>query len=169
MEETRHSFPAIAAHVTAYARQYLWRLMETAGVGNYYYCDTDSLFVNRAGYANLTAYLDNDRLGGLKVEKQVQELRIFGLKDYVADDKITLKGIRRNAVQITATRYRQEQWPSLQGLLVAADTQSYTTISREKNLYRDYRKGLVKTTGEIVPFLLAVADSPEQPSDELPF
>ncbi|GAI04348.1 unnamed protein product, partial [marine sediment metagenome] len=34
------SFPAIAAHVTGYARMYLWSLMQQAGWGNYFYCDT---------------------------------------------------------------------------------------------------------------------------------
>ena len=158
IEETRHSFPGIAAHVTAYARQYLWRLIQQAGPGNYFYCDTDSLFVNRTGYANLAAYLDPIKLGGLKVEKKVKNIVIYGLKDYVADDKTIIKGIRKNALQIDATSYRQEQWPSLQGMLVKQNTDIYTTLQTSKTLSRQYYKGEVTDSGWIVPFYLDVPD-----------
>ncbi|KKN16537.1 hypothetical protein LCGC14_0974880 [marine sediment metagenome] len=169
VEETRHSFPTISAHVTAYGRLYLWSLMEQAGIDNYYYCDTDSLFVNQRGYDNLYDHIDAERLGGLKVEKEVQLLTIYGLKDYQADDKTVLKGIRSNALQLSDVSYQQEQWPSIQGLLVKGETDYYTTIKQTKNLYREYRKGTVNPDGSIFPFVLDV-DAPRQtPLEQLPF
>ncbi|MFQ6006779.1 MAG: DNA polymerase, partial [Woeseia sp.] len=51
--ESRESFPAIAAHVTAYARQKLYAAIRQAGRRNCLYCDTDSLVVNRTGYSRL--------------------------------------------------------------------------------------------------------------------
>ena len=157
VEETRHSFPGIASHVTAFARRHLWRLIEQAGNKNYYYCDTDSLFVNQAGYDNLTKYIDPIKLGSLKLEKKVNNIVLYGLKDYIADDKIALKGIRKNAVRLTSNSYKQEQWPSLQGMLVKQNTAVYTTLSTSKTLNRQYHKGEVTISGWIVPFDLDVS------------
>ena len=80
-EESNNSFPAIASHVTAYGRLHLWSLMQQAGIGNYFYCDTDSLIVNEAGLWNLSNRLDEVRLGGLKVEDTMTNLIIKGLKE----------------------------------------------------------------------------------------
>jgi hypothetical protein len=66
----KQSSPIISSAVTSYARIYLWHLMKCCGVENVYYCDTDSIFTNRQGYERLEAlgYIDNKRLGKLKVE-----------------------------------------------------------------------------------------------------
>ncbi|GAJ21876.1 unnamed protein product, partial [marine sediment metagenome] len=54
IEESFNSFPAIASHVTAYGRMYLYELMKQAGRENVFYCDTDSLIVNEAGRSKLS-------------------------------------------------------------------------------------------------------------------
>lgn len=167
--ETRHSFPAIAAHVTSYARLYLWHLMQRCGQGNYYYCDTDSLFVNQDGFDNLADLIGDETLGGLKVEKEVENLSIFGLKDYLADDKKVIKGVRKTAVKISDVEYEQEQWPSLQGMLIAASTEKYVTIKTHKNLYREYSKGLVTAEGWMIPFSFDGQFPNAPPTAELPF
>ncbi|KKK77507.1 hypothetical protein LCGC14_2852930, partial [marine sediment metagenome] len=82
-EEPFNSFPAISSEIAAYSRMYLYKLMKTAGTGNYYYCDTDSLFVNEKGYQNLAGYLHDSKLGGLKVVEQTDQIIIQGLKDYI--------------------------------------------------------------------------------------
>ncbi|KKM96567.1 hypothetical protein LCGC14_1176870 [marine sediment metagenome] len=168
-EETRHSFPAIAAHVTAYARLHLWSLIQIAGKHNYYYCDTDSLVINQDGLNNLNSHIDAARLGALKVENCVQNMTIYGLKDYQAGGKKVLKGIRQNALKISDVEYEQEQWPSLQGLLTRAQTEKYITIKQTKNLYREYTKGVKTLDGWTIPFLFD-GDSPRsEPLPELPF
>jgi len=93
--EAYNSFPAVAAHVTAYARMMLFGYMETAGRENVYYCDTDSLLVNKAGYFNLLneGVINSKTLGKLKLEKEGR-LTLYGCKDYTfAEDvnKITIK------------------------------------------------------------------------------
>jgi len=100
-EESRHSFPAISSHVTAHGRLYLWDLMKQAGEGNYYYCDTDSLFVNQQGLDNLDSLLDETRLGALKIENTTPNIIIYGLKDYVTSGKTVIKGVKKRAVKIS--------------------------------------------------------------------
>jgi len=84
--ESFNSFPAIPAHVTAYARMYLWGLIEQAELENVFYCATDSLIVNQAGYDNLADKIDNHKLGYLKVEKQANSLEIWGPNNFRLGD-----------------------------------------------------------------------------------
>ncbi|GAI51205.1 unnamed protein product, partial [marine sediment metagenome] len=85
--ESFNSFPAISSEVAAYARLYLWELMKQAGEGNYFYCDTDSLFVNESGLYNLGDKLNNTELGGLKIIEKMDWVDIRGLKDYTTGRK----------------------------------------------------------------------------------
>ena len=149
------SFPAIAAHVTAYARIYLWQIMQQAGHGNYFYCDTDSLIVNEQGLDNLNSLIHPVNLGGLKIEQDARSVIIRGLKDYTFGDKNVVKGIRKNAVQIGDGVFRQEQWPSFRGLLRRGETETYTVGTTVKHLSREYTKGTVNEDGIISPFVFA--------------
>jgi len=152
--ETYNSFPAIAAHVTAYARMYLWSLMQLAGHDNYFYCDTDSLIVNDKGMDNLTPILDDTKLGFMKHEETIHKLIIHGLKDYEKDSKIVIKGIRKNAVKVSEGVYTQEQWSSFRGLLNSGDVNTYTIKTITKHLSREYTKGIVTDSGIVKPFVL---------------
>ncbi len=153
--ESFNSFPAIAAHVTAYGRMYLWSLMQLAGHGNYFYCDTDSLVVNDTGMDNLTPVLHETKLGLMKHEETTHKLIIHGLKDYEKDSKIVIKGIRKNAVKISEGVYKQEQWSSFKGLLHSGDINTYTVKNITKHLTRKYTKGIVTDSGVVEPISLA--------------
>lgn len=160
--ESRHSFPAIAAHVTAYARLFLWDLMKRCGKGNYFYCDTDSLFVNVQGFVNLASLVDPNVLGMLKVESIVDTLTIYGLKDYKFGDRTVIKGIRKNAVRVSDIEYVQEKWPSIKGILRSGKPDRYPILKTTKHLYRDYSKGVVSKSGFVQPFDFDELDSQPQ-------
>ena len=157
-EETFNSFPAIAAQVSAYARLYLWELMKQAGKGNYFYCDTDSLFVNETGLQNLGDKLDNLALGGIKVIEHTNSITIRGLKDYSVNGIDTIKGIRKLAIKIEDGVYEQELWPSFKGLLRQQHPSVYAIKRIRKTLNRKYTKGHVSSDGSIAPFVLGEAD-----------
>ncbi len=157
-EECFNSFPGIAATVTGYARMYLYDLMKTAGAGNYYYCDTDSLIVNAAGLKNLESRIDTVKLGSLKLEAETNWLDIRGLKDYSIDGKTVIKGVSKKAIKIDSAHYQQQQWPSLRGILKSNNSDGYTVKQVTKTLSRKYTKGIVKPDGWTRPFSLDDAD-----------
>ncbi len=152
--EAYNSFPAIAAHVTAYARLYLWDLMQACGHGNYVYCDTDSLMVTDVGRDNLSPYLSPTELGKLKLERTVEKLIIRGLKDYSVDEKVVIKGVRKSATQVSDGVYTQEQWPSFKGIFKTCKANTYVVKHVTKHLTREYTKGNVGADGVITPFVL---------------
>jgi hypothetical protein len=152
-DESFDSFPGIAAHVTAYGRMYLWKLMNIVGRYHYFYCDTDSLIIDGTGLARLKKLISQAGLGGLKIEETCSHVLIRGLKDYTTTKKTVTKGIRKNAVQIADGVYQQELWPGFRGLLRSGDAETYTVKTVTKHLTREYKKGTVKPDGSVVPLL----------------
>jgi len=153
--EGHSSFPAIAAHVTAYARMATLTFMQTAGRENVLYTDTDSLFVTRAGRDNLAPYLDELKPGYLKVEKEGTHLEIFAPKDYVFAGTVKRKGIRGDAVPAGAG-YRMMFWPKLSHFVRAGHFDYYQNLERTKQLARVYKKGTVGVDGVVVPYTFSV-------------
>jgi hypothetical protein len=111
--EAPSSFPAIPAHVTAYARLRMWQLIQKAGLEHVYYIDTDSLIVDDRGYKRLYDEVDPFRLGALKLESTSEHVSIFARKDYVFAGKHVQKGIRKDAEVIGKDKYTQFNFTTL--------------------------------------------------------
>lgn len=95
-EEDINSIPSIAAHITGYARMALWGIISHVRKfgGVVYYCDTDGLIVDDAGYRIAKPYIGKE-LGQLSLEGTAKECVIYGAKDYVFGDDVKIKGIRQ--------------------------------------------------------------------------
>jgi len=152
--ESRDSHPAIAAHITGHGRMQLWGLMQDAGHGNYYYSDTDSLWVNEIGAANVEEQIHQLELGKLKIEGVHEEVDIYGPKDYVLDGKSRIKGIRANAKKLKCNTFEQDKFTTLVGLLRCGDLTAPLVTSLTKVLRRRYTKGHVMQSGHVVPLRL---------------
>lgn len=153
--ESRESHPAIAAHVTAYAREYLWRIIGAVQRGDVLYCDTDSVIIRTRSLDSLTEYLSQEGLGGLKVEWSAPWIHLNGAKDYETPAKRVAKGVRSSAHWITSNMVRQEQWSSLPGLVWDGDLSAPVTDMITKRLRREYDKAEVLPDGTISPWTLA--------------
>ncbi len=134
---------------------FLYELMKTAGKGNYFYCDTDSLIINEAGLWKLKIWLNDTELGYLKLVEKTQACTIRGLKDYSIGRKQVLKGVKKNAVKIADGVYDQEVWPSFKGLLRSGKADSYIVKKQRRILQRKYTKGTRNKDGTISPLVLA--------------
>jgi hypothetical protein len=110
--------------------------------------------VTDVGRDNLSQYISPTELGKLKCERTVQSLVIRGLKDYTADEKVVIKGIRKNAHNVGNGVYRQEQWPTFKGIFKTTDANRYVVKNVTKHLTREYTKGDVGTDGIVTPFVL---------------
>ena len=153
--ESVDSHPAIASHVTAYARAHLYRLIQRAGVENVYYVDTDSLWCNANAKVRLDSEINPTRLGALKIEGTHEWVIIYGPKDYATPTKQKIKGIKKKARRIGQHTFTQEQWSSLKGLIRLGRTNHPTVTTVTKTLERLYKKGVVSQTGRVSPFRLS--------------
>jgi len=152
--ESFDTFVAVASHVTAYARLYLWRLIKTAGMENVFYCDTDSLLVNQKGLYNLKKFIDSRELGMLDSELESENIIIRGPKDYDFGVKKKLKGIKNNAENLGNNTFRQEQFLKFRTLMRSGLTQSAIVKRVVKHLQRKYDKGKVLKSGRVAPYSL---------------
>ena len=154
--ESRESCPAIAAHVTAYARMLLYRLCLQAGPAEVYYVDTDSIFCSSRGARRLAEHVDAVALGKLKHEGTHPWMTIHGAKDYQTEKGRVLKGVRPSAEWLSANTTRQEEWSSIGGLIERGDLSAPTTTQRLKTQQRKYTKGYVDGSGRVHPFRLTL-------------
>jgi hypothetical protein len=153
--EGMNSAPAIAGAVTAYAREYITKLIKIAGEENVFYCDTDSLIVNKTGYENLANYIDQRELGKLKIEGITNMIIINGLKNYVFGNEWRLKGIKKSAEQIAEDTFLQEEFEGFKSAVKEGRTEGVKVKKKIKQLKKQYKKGVVCANGRILPFELA--------------
>jgi len=151
-----NSFVAIASHVTAYARMYLWSLILQAGRENVYYTDTDSLICNEKGYHRVKHLLDNDVLGLLKTEGVADFLEIRAPKDYVFGEKVTRKGIPSSAKDLGENRFKVEIWPSLGGHLREGNVATFRNKVLIKELRYNVNWGELGQDGWVKPFVISL-------------
>jgi hypothetical protein len=149
--ESRHSHPAIAAHITAEARMVLWALIREVTTEHYFYSDTDAIFTSQAGFEKLRHRIDDTRLGYLKHVKTYEDVVINGAKDYICDGERTLKGIRHDAEQLDETTFKQVRWFRLAGLSKASSLDMPLTTLITKTLRRTYSKGVILPSGFVRP------------------
>ncbi len=133
-EVAHNAFPAIAAHVTSYARMHLFSLISQVPAGHYYYCDTDSLIVDDIGYDALKSNLHDTQLGCLKIEQTSSWLGILAPKTYNMDNRFKAKGIAKTARLIEQFRWKQQRWPKLGSMIANYGVVDYHTFPMEKQL-----------------------------------
>ena len=153
-DEAANSMPAIAAHVTDHARLYLWLLIKKAGLKNCFYCDTDSIILNKKGLKNLTAQIKPEQLGMLKIEAQARRVNILGAKNYVFGSDVKIKGIPRNAKRNKDGSYTYIHFPGIISELRQGITEDYRIETQTKRLSGIYDKGIVGKSGQVTPFHL---------------
>lgn len=147
---------AIPAHATAYARMYLWELIKSASSGHVFYCDTDSLIVDKEGLHNLESSLNPTELGKLKVESKARKVIIHNLKDYQFGSKNVIKGIPKNATQVSENSYRMYQSLGIASGIRQGNLDKVVWKEVVKELRRNYTKGLVTETGNVEPLKFSI-------------
>lgn len=156
MEQTEtvsfNAFPAIAAHITASVRLYLWSLINKAGKNHVFYCDTDSLIVDDVGYNNLLDLIDSNKLGYLKLEEVINNINIIAPKVYQVNQEWKRKGIPYDAKKIENNTFEYIEWPSLRTYCSMDPNTPYYNVKRIKTLYNTIYDGRVNENGWIVPY-----------------
>lgn len=152
--EARDSHPAIAAHVTAAARDHLFHLMRLAGRAHLFYVDTDSVVVDNEGFRRLESQMDSGTLGQLKLERTESWFSFYGPKDYECASFSKTKGVSKSPYWKQGGEIVQDHWSSLVGLLRIGDLSAPRTRLIAKSLQRQYTKGTVQADGTVFPLVL---------------
>jgi hypothetical protein len=152
--ETITSYPGLAGAITAIARIRLFEFIIKAGKENVFYTDTDSLIVNQSGYDNLIPFIDEYRLGFLKLEETSNILHIFGNKDYIFGDNVKTKGVPKKANKLDENRWSYMQF---EGFISWLNKGAITVPSAkiiQKTRKSVYNKGVILDNGSVIPIEL---------------
>lgn len=154
------SMVSIASHITADARMKLWEYFKVADRNNVFYTDTDSMIVNGYGYKRIqVANKLSKKLGELSLKQTNNILEIRGAKDYTFGDNEVIKGIRKDAEKITDSHYRQIRFEGMNGALRSGRLDKVFISFIDKELSRNYTKGIVMKNGKVEPFVLKYQQS----------
>ena len=148
-----NSFIAISAHITSYARIYLYELMKKAGFDNIFYVDTDCIFTNRIGYERLQDYINEYELGMLKLEG-VDYCYIRGLKNYKFGQAEKIKGVPKKAWREGDTFYFWSFEKFKGSLSKRLNDDNIHLFLQKRSLKNLYDKGIVKEDGRIEPLVI---------------
>ena len=150
----RYSSPIIASEVTGLARLKLWNMIEKAGLEHIYYCDTDSLILDRFGYSKLKPFIHNGVLGDLELKKVSDYCEIFGLKDYKFGKETRHKGVPKAAIEIEKNKFQFMQWSTINQTLRYYNNGRYTHGIMDKTLNRYISKGVKQRFNRVYPWNL---------------
>ncbi len=153
--EGYNSFAAISSEVTANARLVLWDLIEQAGRENVFYCDTDSLLVNQAGYGQLAGELDRSALGKLKLVQRSKNVTLHNVKDYQIGKKTKIKGISKTAKKIGDAEFITYQQQGIRAALHKGNVNTMTWHRVPKILERIYNKAVLLSSDKVEPLMMA--------------
>ena len=160
--ESRDSCPAIAATVTSYARCLLRQYQSIAGRGDWYYSDTDSLWVSSRGLSRLQAdgVVAPGRLGMLDVKTddtgsmiEHKCLYVHGPKDYETDTVRRLKGVRANATPTADGGWCQLHFPTALGQIRDRRDNGVYVRRVTKHLRRAIKRLVVGRDGHTRPMV----------------
>ena len=152
--ESTYSFPGIAGAVTAYARLYLWKLINTAGSKHVFYCDTDSLMVDQTGMDALSSYLDDTKLGYMKIEGVSDKVIIYGAKDYQFNQEVKHKGVPKSANEIVPGKWEYQQFRGAKTWLSDGMTEGVNVYTKVKERKSIYDKGIIQPDNSVLPVIL---------------
>jgi hypothetical protein len=155
-EEAYDSFVAIPSFVSAYARMYLWELIEPIK-DHVFYCDTDSLVVDAVGLTYLQSVGKiGSQLGQLKIEAEANSAEFKLPKVYRFGYEYKVKGINgpNVAAAFRGETVKQNHWLRTPSLIHMGVLDRCIIKIREKSIVNAYSKGIVSSSGRVKPFVL---------------
>lgn len=151
--ETNESFPAITATINSLGRAKLWSLLQTAGLGNTYYYDTDSIFCSGAGLEALrdAGEIDQTAMGKLKVVGTYDRVRFHGRQAYEADGRLVLSGYAGSHYVSGEATAETLRVPPIQHYLLRSQPPGLDRRVAKVRIARGYSHGHVQPDGSVLP------------------
>lgn len=158
--EHQRSFPAIAAWVTAYGREYMRRLRILAGRNHVYYQATDSLAVDAQGRLNLdrAKMLSQSEWGKLKLLCAGPTAQFWGVNHYRIGSKHVIGGRKRGSKPLPDGGWVCDEFDGLMRSFEHGGPTWITVRSTDRYPTGQYTKGRHEGHGRVTPLHLPIDD-----------
>lgn len=153
---TEHSFPAVYAFVTAYARVKMRALRKDVAPSHMYYQDTDSLMISSEVFnsGELDHWPIGDGLGELRLIKQYQEATFRGPKNYTVDGRHVIAGIRTRDKELAPMKWSCERFERTNSLFMREPDQTIRTHILDIDTPGSDSEGGITADGYTRPLIL---------------
>jgi hypothetical protein len=157
-----HTFPAIAAYITSYARQKMRQIRRDIPPTCLYYQDTDSLMVDRTWYdtEGKQVLLIGDGLGQLRVIGVYGNVTIRGRKNYTVDGRDCISGMSVKDVKIGDTTYVGERFERAASIVSRNPDGIVRAGEREFSFPGVCQEGAYDRNGWAIPVVLGLTEKP---------
>jgi hypothetical protein len=148
-----HAFPAIAAHVTSYGREYVRNLITIAGVENVHYTDTDSLHCNSVARERLRSrgLCDPSRIGMLRSDTEATECEYRGRRYYRIGAECVVSGATFGPRDWTNGRTQIDRTPGAHDVIAHGPTDVITHKTQQIQYHDRHIRGAVLPDGRVLP------------------
>lgn len=154
LTEGDDSCPQITSYIMSVARQKLWTAMETVGLSNVLYVDTDSIVVNTKGNAVLRHLVGRGMFNGLRLKSRARGYEIFGPRTAVIGGEEKLSGIPRNSIRMDQERWKGEVWTSFERAIRSGEWDRVSIRPRSFSVkWNEHRRSRVND-GRTAPYTL---------------
>ena len=130
VEGDKRDAPDAAVHVMSYVmavcRVRLWQVMQTAGLDDLAYVDTDGVLVTARGSARLR----EAALPGLRLKSSWRRVTVLGPRQLVLDGRLRAAGVPSKATRSGPSSWSGEVWRSLPASLGAGEQSEVRVSSR---------------------------------------
>lgn len=153
-EDTGHTFYAICAHVTEYARFMMWRIFQAIGMQRIYYCDTDSLIIRKKYLYLIKDFLHEFRLGALKNEGESESIILGAPKWYRFGGTWVRKGLPASARMTAINTWEYNTFEKSASMIKKGLVSGIIRKTVTKTYQLEVSKGKINEFGQISPFRL---------------
>jgi hypothetical protein len=164
--DPRHSFPAITAFITSYAREYMYHIIAQLPEGSVYYSATDSLFVAPRGLKRMRqlGLIHPTAIGKFKIKGHYKRGEVYGANYYERDGEIVAAGWAKGPPRPVGEHDMCEVWERLPGVVSRGPTEEVHVSKMPIGPYRPDRKGNILRDGTWQPYRLSAdPDFTDQP------
>lgn len=158
--EPGHSFPAISAYITSYAREYMRSVFQRLPAGSLLYTATDSLIVTDAGLEALEAHelVDPTAFGKFKLLGTYPSVTVSGPNWYSLGDKQVRAGLHGRPRPFERHPERIEMWQQLPSVIGSRPTGDVLVAHVDLKAAHATLKGTAGKDGWVEPFALAAGE-----------
>lgn len=155
-QEHPYAFPAIAAYVTSYAREYMRLLRQLAGNNHVYYMVTDALFTDHIGYRNLqyNNMIADNELGKLRVKHEADTAEFAALHHYKIGEHAVNGSRKKSARPNPDGSFTEIQFESFEKILLRKPDGSVHVKPVNKRYSKEYTRGTLLEDGWVEPLQL---------------
>lgn len=157
LSESDDSCPQITSYIMSVARRRLWDAIQSVGLENVLYVDTDSLIVNLEGHVLLTELTKLGQMEGLRLKDRHRGYEIYGPRSAIIGTRRVFAGMPKAAVRTGEKTFQGEVWTNLEKSLQIGEADRVTIQPRRFTVrFNDKRRDRAPG-GRTIPHRLPVA------------